>query len=176
MSRRAHAVYKQFLNLGFSQRERLCRRQWWGGIFYIFPLIRLATMWQSTFPPRGKQELQVNFPVLRGKWHEVPKGGRPPPRRKVDLSVAKRRMRSHILKHDASSTAIAVPLPQPGKALKYRQNSKKFYTPCINAWQNYPRVISYIHKMFTEYANRWTFLLPKQKTRRGYSFPCFCLF
>ncbi len=31
-------------------------------------------MWQSTFPPRGKQELQVNFPVLRGKWHEVPKG------------------------------------------------------------------------------------------------------
>ncbi len=43
---------------------------------------------------------------------------RPPPRRKVALSAAKRRMRSHILKHDASSTANAVPLPQPGKALK----------------------------------------------------------
>ena len=82
-------------------------------------------MWQSTFPPRGKQELQVNFPVFRGKWHEVPKGGRPPPRRKVALSVAKRRIRSHILKHDASSTANAVPLPRRGKALKYRQKSKK---------------------------------------------------
>ena len=32
------------------------------------------------------------------------------------MSVAKRRMRSHILKHDASSTANAVPLPPPGKA------------------------------------------------------------
>ena len=73
-------------------------------------------MWQSTFPPRGKQESQVSFLVLRGKWHEVPKRERPLPRRKVALSVAKRRMRSHVLKHDASSTANAVPLPQPGKA------------------------------------------------------------
>ena len=69
-------------------------------------------------PPKKGLLLRVYFPVSRGKWRKVPKGGRPPPRRKVDLSVAKRRMKSHILKHDASSTANAVPLLLREKALK----------------------------------------------------------
>ena len=89
--------------------------------------------------PEGKARITGKFfPVLRGKWRKVPKGGRPPPRRKVDLSVAKRRMRSHILKHDASSTANAVPLPRRGKALKYRQNSKNFYTPLYKCLTKLP--------------------------------------
>ena len=34
--------------------------------------------------PEGKARITGKFfPVLRGKWRKVPKGGRPPPRRKV---------------------------------------------------------------------------------------------